>query len=294
MEPRTYKQILKRPEENKKYWLQGCDKEFQDMAPHKVWKLIALSKVFNSRLLFCKKVFKLKHNGIYRSWLVAVGFTQIPRVDFTDLFTPVVPNIAMRILIILWFIFGWHTELVDVEGTFCCGFPKTPVYMYLPEGFNGPSNPCLKLIKSVYSLVQSLRIWWKIFTKHLEGNWFQLSQADQCISIYQNQDDIYILFYISMMSSFLEIKHPSNAPSTTLNKHLSSPPKTPYKIILGVNLPWCLKNVPLTSRNSIWLISSLMNIPLSFQTSTIKNLGLLNSSPAWGPWTMRIFFLWLW
>ena len=78
-----------------------------------VWDVIDRSEVpAGRRLLLCKWVYKLKRNGIYRSRLVAMGFSQIPGVDFTDSFAPVVGDVTVRILFILTMIFGWSTRLM--------------------------------------------------------------------------------------------------------------------------------------------------------------------------------------
>ena len=41
-----------------------------------------------------KSVFKVKQNGVFRARLVACGYSQVPRVDFHDSFTPVVNDLS--------------------------------------------------------------------------------------------------------------------------------------------------------------------------------------------------------
>ena len=42
------------------------------------------------RLIGCKEVFIIKRDGTYRATLVALGYSQVPGVDFSDNFAPVV------------------------------------------------------------------------------------------------------------------------------------------------------------------------------------------------------------
>ena len=75
-EPRTYKQMLKRPEEERNKWKEGVEKEFRDFQRRGVWKRMKTSDVPEGRqLIGTKWVFKLKRNGVYRSRLVALGYT---------------------------------------------------------------------------------------------------------------------------------------------------------------------------------------------------------------------------
>ena len=51
------------------------------------------------RLVGCRWVFKVKRNGLYRARLVAKGFSQIPGVDFTDNYSPVVNDVTFRAVV---------------------------------------------------------------------------------------------------------------------------------------------------------------------------------------------------
>ena len=48
------------------------------------------------RLVGCRWVFKVKRNGVYHARLVAKGFSQIPGMDFTDNYSPVVNDVTFR------------------------------------------------------------------------------------------------------------------------------------------------------------------------------------------------------
>ena len=58
------------------------------------------------RLIGCKWVFKIKRNGIFRARLVALGYSQIPGVDFTDNFAPVINDVTYCVVLTRMFIEG--------------------------------------------------------------------------------------------------------------------------------------------------------------------------------------------
>ena len=61
-----------------------------------------------------KWVFKIKQNGVFHARLVACGYSQIPGVDFTENYLPVVHDITFFLLLIAKMIYGLSAEIVDV------------------------------------------------------------------------------------------------------------------------------------------------------------------------------------
>ncbi len=99
-------------------WRKAIKKEFDDMNQRGVWRHRKRNEIpSDRRCVKCKWVFKLKRNGVYRARLVACGYTQIPGVDFTDAFSPVIHDTTWRILLICKLLWGLHACLIDVEDT---------------------------------------------------------------------------------------------------------------------------------------------------------------------------------
>jgi Reverse transcriptase (RNA-dependent DNA polymerase) len=60
----------------------------------KAWEKFLTSEIPNGRN--CKNnkwVFKTKRNGIFRAWLVAFGYSQIPGEDFQESYAPVINDV---------------------------------------------------------------------------------------------------------------------------------------------------------------------------------------------------------
>ena len=65
--------------------------------------------------------FKLKRNGVRRSRLVSLGYTQVPGIDYQDNFSAVVHEITMRIALIIWIVMELDIDQIDVETAFLEG-----------------------------------------------------------------------------------------------------------------------------------------------------------------------------
>jgi len=65
-----------------------------------------------------------------------MGFTQILGNDFTDSFAPVVSDVTVQVLLILWMVYMWYTQLLDVETVFLYGDLDVPLFMHLPGGMD--------------------------------------------------------------------------------------------------------------------------------------------------------------
>jgi hypothetical protein len=92
-------------------WRAGIKKEFEDMNARGVWRKLKRKDVpRHKRIIGCKWVFKKKKDGRYRARLCALGYSQVPREDFSD--TPVVDDITIRVAIINMIARNWNSEML--------------------------------------------------------------------------------------------------------------------------------------------------------------------------------------
>ncbi len=190
--------MLKRDEPEKNKWLEGCKKEINDFVSRKVWEHIKISDVRMGReLLGTKWVFKVKRCGRYRSRLVVLGYAQIPGVDYTDNFSPVVHDVTLRIAIIFWMILDLDVGQLDVETAFLEGILKPTEYVYLkcPDGYNLEDDECLKVMKGMYGLCQSSRAFWFRISSFLTSPEVGMKQSstDQCLFVKHSDNGLSVL-----------------------------------------------------------------------------------------------------
>jgi Reverse transcriptase (RNA-dependent DNA polymerase) len=100
MEPERFSEAWDHPNpDSRSKWREAISKEFQDMKNKRVWKYCKKTDIPKDRKLIGSKwVFKLKKNGTHRARLVALGYSQVPRVDYTENFAPEISDATFRII----------------------------------------------------------------------------------------------------------------------------------------------------------------------------------------------------
>eukprot|EP00253_Pinus_taeda_P007092 PITA_07092 len=71
----------------------------------------------------------------YKSRLVAKGYSQVPGIDFGDIFSPIAKVNSIRLLLYVAVAFDFEVEQMDVKTTFLHGDLEEEIYMKQPEGF---------------------------------------------------------------------------------------------------------------------------------------------------------------
>jgi len=185
-EPKTFNQAWNSETSEREDWREAIRKELNSMKTRKVWDVVDLDKVPDGRkIIGCKWVFKKKRNGIQRARLVALGFNQVPGIDFSENFAPVIDDATFRLVLTLIQRENLKAYSLDVETAFLHGELEEEIYMKKPRGyeevFGEKSDMCLRLNKSIYGLVQAARQWWKKFKSEMDEIGFVNSQVDPCL-----------------------------------------------------------------------------------------------------------------
>ena len=174
-----------------------------------VWRQIKRRDVPNNRR--CVKsewVFKTKRNGVFRARLVACGYSQIPGVDYSDNFSPVVHDITFRVLILAMMIFRLSAKIVDAETAFPYGDLEEEIYMDCPEGLEGANkqDDALLLQQCIYGLVQGARQYHKKAVEILKRIGFTGGDVDPCL--YMKKSKKGLVFIALYVDDNLMVSHP--------------------------------------------------------------------------------------
>ncbi|KAK1632904.1 hypothetical protein QYE76_007219 [Lolium multiflorum] len=163
-EPATYAEAVASVDHVKWFPMQ---EEMQSLDKNGTWDVVPLPK--QKKVVRCKWIFKRKE-GLspsepprFKARLVAKGFSQIPGIDYNDVFSPVVKHSSIRAFFGIVAMRDLELEQLDVKTAFLHGELEEEIYMDQPEGFVVPGKEDLvcKLKRSLYGLKQSPRQWYK-------------------------------------------------------------------------------------------------------------------------------------
>uniref|UniRef100_A0ACD5UZL7 Uncharacterized protein n=1 Tax=Avena sativa TaxID=4498 RepID=A0ACD5UZL7_AVESA len=161
--PATYNEAIASVDREK--WVSAMQEEMQSLEKNGTWDVVRLPK--QKKAVRCKWIFKKKEGlspkepSRYKARLVAEGFSQIPGIDYNDVFSPVVKHSSIRTFFSIVAMRDLDLEQLDVKTAFLYGELDEEIYMDQPEGFIVPDKEdfVCKLKKSLYGLKKSPRQW---------------------------------------------------------------------------------------------------------------------------------------
>ncbi|CAI7801009.1 unnamed protein product [Closterium sp. NIES-53] len=181
-EPATLKEALESSdaEERKK----AMESELKSIEENGTWELVELSE--GRKAIMSKWLFKIKSDADgkierYKSRLVVKGYQQKEKVDYKELFAPVVKPTTLRTLLAGAAIKGWMVKQMDVTTAFLNDILEEEIFMAQPEGFDDGSGRVWKLKKALYGLKQAPRQWYLKLREVLEEIGFTPISADHSL-----------------------------------------------------------------------------------------------------------------
>ncbi|KAG8472960.1 hypothetical protein CXB51_035039 [Gossypium anomalum] len=241
-EPSNYSEAVSCEDSEK--WMFAMQEEMESLHKNRTWDLVKLPK--GKKAVRCKWVFKKKEGtpGVeeprYKARLVTKGYSQIPGVDFTNVFSPVVKNSSIRALLGIVAMHDLELEQLDVKTAFLHGKLEEDIYMQQPEGFIVSENEdyvCL-LRKSFYGLKQSPRQWYKRFDSFMASHDFKRSSLDSCVYFKKNSNGsfVYLLLYVDDLLIAAKDKGEIRKVKAQVSEEFEMKDLGPAKKILGIEI----------------------------------------------------------
>ncbi|CAI7761499.1 unnamed protein product [Closterium sp. NIES-53] len=181
-EPATLKEALESSDAEE--WKKAMESELKSIDENGTWELVELPE--GRKAITSKWLFKIKSDADgkierYKSRLVAKGYQQKEKVDYKELFAPVVKPTTLRTLLTGAAIKGWVVKQMDVTTAFLNGVLEEEIFMAQPEGFDDGSGRVLRLKKPLYGLKQAPRQWYLKLRGVMEEIGFTPSTADHSL-----------------------------------------------------------------------------------------------------------------
>ncbi|CAI7896347.1 unnamed protein product [Closterium sp. NIES-54] len=181
-EPATLKEALESSDAEE--WKKAMESELKSIEENGTWELVELPE--GRKAITSKWLFKIKSDADgkierYKSRLVVKGYQQKEKVDYKELFAPVVKPTTLRTLLAGAAIKGWVVKQMDVTTAFLNGVLEEKIFMAQPEGFDDGSGRVLRLKKALYGLKQAPRQWYLKLRGVLEEIGFTPSTDDHSL-----------------------------------------------------------------------------------------------------------------
>ena len=142
---------------------------------------------------------KLGHNNEekFKARYVAKGYSQLPGIDYQEIFSPTARITSIRVLAQLAVQHILTIHQMDVKSAYLNAPIDCEIYVQQPEGFvvRGDDGEKLvrKLKKSLYGLKQSGRNWNNLLHGNLMDQGFSQSLADPCLYTRHGVDEMTVV-----------------------------------------------------------------------------------------------------
>ncbi|CAI7817414.1 unnamed protein product [Closterium sp. NIES-54] len=181
-EPATLKETLESSVAEE--WKKAMESELKGIEENGTWELVELPE--GRKAIMSKWLFKIKSDADgkierYKSRLVAKAYQQKEKVDYKELFAPVVKPTTLRTVLARATIKGWVVKQMDITTAFLNDILEKEIFMAHPEGFDDGSGRLWKLKKARYGLKQTPRQWYLKLREVLEEIGFTPSSADHSL-----------------------------------------------------------------------------------------------------------------
>ncbi len=157
-EPCNYEEAMNSPDCD--LWEDAMWSEFCKVTAAGTYNLVDLPAGFKA--LGSTWAFRIKQDEThaiteYKAHICIQGFTQVPGINFSDMYAPTSKIEVVCLLLSIAAIHDWEFHIVDVNSAFLnselpCDQPA--MYMKQPEGFvvEGQENKVWELLKALYDL----------------------------------------------------------------------------------------------------------------------------------------------
>ncbi|MCO5601449.1 hypothetical protein L7F22_055572 [Adiantum nelumboides] len=188
-------------------WHQAMNSKYQSLMANGTWQLVPAPP--NRKLVTCKWLLRKKFHADgsvsrYKARLVARGFTQIPGMDYSETFSPVLRITSFEVLIAIAALFGFLLHQMDVRTAFLNGDLQEEIYMSQPDGgytsLQHLDYVC-RLLKALYGLKKSPRQWYIRFHQCMISLGYTHFQSDA--NVYSRHSTNVLLFLAIYLDDIL-------------------------------------------------------------------------------------------
>mgnify|MGYP001214489554 CR=1 FL=1 len=186
--PQSYEEAISGPDAV--HWKSAMDVEMSDQESVPTWELVKASSIPKGRrIVGCTWAYDIKRNADgsiarWKSRLCAQGFSQMYGYDYHHTYSNTVSWSSVRLICSLAANKGMTITAVDIKTAFLNGMIEEEIYMKQPKGYikyDGDEPLLCKLLRAIYGLKQSGRVWEHRLVKKLLEMAFIRCDIDPCL-----------------------------------------------------------------------------------------------------------------
>ncbi|CAI7788674.1 unnamed protein product [Closterium sp. NIES-54] len=131
--------------------------------------------------------------------LVVKGFTQVYSTDYNKTYAPMSSYDMLRIFLSFVVVHDLNLMQLDMNNAFLQSKLDRVMYMYQPDYYNDGTGRVCKLLKSLYGLKQSPRVWYKALNDVLVGDGWKKSNVNEGLYFKVDDDGVacWVLVYVN-------------------------------------------------------------------------------------------------
>jgi hypothetical protein len=175
-------------------WKEAMDDEFNSLMERGTWEVV--DRPTDRKVVSSKWVFDLKTDEKGRivrakARFVARGFSQVPGVDFTESYAPVVDPAVLRLCMAYGAQRKLTQRMIDFKCSFLNGNLPEVIYLEQPQGYivGNAAEKVLWLKKAIYGLVQAALEWRRVLVEALRNLSFVPLKTDPA-TFFRKEDGV--------------------------------------------------------------------------------------------------------
>jgi len=188
LEPQNLAEAKKQPDWM--LWEKAIEEELRTLKEAGTWEVVEIPKGVN--VVGSKWVFRAKKDAAgnvvrYKARLVAQGFSQVPGVDYFDMFAPVARLASIQTVLAFAASEDYETGQIDIKAAYLNGelTKDEVIHMKQAPGYeeHGGEGKVLvyRLKKSLYGLKQAGRWWYQKLVEIMMKLGFERCEGDQAV-----------------------------------------------------------------------------------------------------------------
>ncbi|TVY53199.1 Retrovirus-related Pol polyprotein from transposon TNT 1-94, partial [Lachnellula suecica] len=131
----------------------------------------------------------------FKARLVARGFSQVYKEDYTDIFAPTICINTLRTFFAIVAALNLECCQYNIKNAFIKAALQERIYFFAPKEILVISGYSLRVLCSLYGLKQAAKDWNTLCKDHLITLNFKQSLADLCLFIYKDKKITFLVYF---------------------------------------------------------------------------------------------------